>query len=210
MTSVYKLPECIEGMQEGKQLKYAMEQLVATSGGEMIKRFAGNCVSASDIIQNVLGFYGIKAKTHECQAFAMKAVGDKRAFSFIGLNDVGVTPNHVDTHVIVITQTEPPLLIDGSLGYMLPSDEQILIRPLTAFDPDVIGEFEVGDITLQYRQKRNIRLPGLHQKNLLEKMQAEQQQQQRLTFLQRVVTIIATFSMINFCLNMAQIYLKLK
>lgn len=204
----YKIPQEILDTPEGPQIKLAFDQLMGAGGGELFKRFAGNCVSVADVIQSVLSYFGVKAKCFECQVLAVKDIGPQKAFSFVGLNDIGVTPNNVDTHVVVVTETTIPILIDGSLGHLLPEDDQIVVRQLKSLDPEIIGLFTFPTIQLLYKQKKNIRLPSLHQKNLLDRLNDETQTKQRLTTLQKFTIVIAGFSLVNFILNMSLLALR--
>ena len=206
MTKLYTLTETIKNMPEKDKIVQMLERLSASG---IVDRFKGNCISASDIIQNMLSFYGVNSKIIECQVFVVKDNNEIKDFRFIGFNDIGFSQNTVDTHVVVVTETNPPVLIDGSLGHLLPNNEHLMLRELDSKDPTCIGTFNIGDVTLTYQNKKNLKLPNLHQKTLVERLKSDGAVATKITFLTRAVIALGAFSLVNFTLNCIQIFLKL-
>lgn len=203
---MYKLIDNIEKVKNFEKIKQAIDRLCAS---DILERLKGNCIGASDIIQNLLSFYGVKSKQIECQLFAIKETDSNKDFCFIGFNNIGLNPNTIDTHVVVITETEIPILIDCSIGHLLNESEQIVIRKLNSVDPEKFGEYIIDDITLQYYHKKNIKLPSLHQKNIIEKINEDKIVKEKLQFITKVIIALAIFATINFILNFTMIVIKL-
>lgn len=202
----YTITPAVKKMPEYEKIVAMLERL---SSSDVVKRLHGNCISAADIIQNMLSFYGVESTIMECQAFVVKENKEIKDFCFVGFNNIGINPNSVDTHVIVITKTDPPVLIDGSLGYLLPPNEEIFIREVNSLDPDLIGQYQMDDITVTYHPKKNIKLPSLHQKNLMERLGEDKKIAEKLKFLQIIVIVAASMSLINFSLNITLLILKM-
>lgn len=205
---IYKLTDQIRQMPEAVKLQIALDRFCRLN---VIERLHGNCIAASDILQNILDFYGIKSKTIECQVFAAQENREIQDYRMVGFNTIGLNqPNIVDTHVIVVTETSPALLIDASIGYLLPSDEQIIVHALIGHDNDVIAEHSVGsDMLVTYHHKKNIKLPSLHQKNLIERIEVERALANRVEFLKTAMMVVGGFALINFILNMTLLALKI-
>ena len=93
----------------------------------MAVNFAHNCIAASDILQASLYSMGIKSKIVEVQlnVFRQDANGEND-YLYIGYDSVSF-PDQIDTHVVVVTDTTVPMLIDLSLGHILPKDKNIVI-----------------------------------------------------------------------------------
>lgn len=202
----YIIPESIKHMPEIKGIIKVLDKISDTS---ILERLKGNCISGSDMIQNMLHYYDIESKTVECQIFVARE-NAKVQFLFVGFNNLAPSAsNIVDTHVVVVTETNPPLLIDAALGHILPEDNQIVVQPLESNDPNKLGEYKLGDATISYFEKKNLRLPSIHQKNLIDRLRSDQETNRKLTFMQKSLIILGCFSLVNFTLNVVMIILKL-
>jgi hypothetical protein len=207
MDRYYTLPPEIKKHKSYAGLQSMLDRLCANP--EVVARFPGNCISASDIIQHMLDFYGVKSKLIECQVMLIKSASDQKDFRFIGFNNVGLDPNTIDTHVVVITETVPPLIIDASLGHYLPEKEWIMIRELNGKDDDTIGEYVIDDMSLTYRPKKQIKIPGLHQKNIMSRLEEDAKIRRNITKLYWFVASLVALSLMNMTFNITLIVLKL-
>ena len=174
----------------------------------MAVNFAHNCIAASDILQASLYSMGIKSKIVEVQlnVFRQDANGEND-YLYIGYDSVSF-PDQIDTHVVVVTDTTVPMLIDLSLGHILPKDKNIVIIPAATDEENVIGKIQVSNLSLTYFIKRNVKLPNLHQKNMVQRMLEDQKTNQKVEWIQKIVNILLLFSLINFTLNSILIVLK--
>lgn len=177
---------------------------------DLVYRMAGNCLSACDIIQNMLSAAGVDSKIVECQAAVVRSEDDFRDFYFVGYNKfTGGLEDQIDTHVVVVTNTEPPVLIDAALGDAAGEQNRIIVRPLTELDPEVIGKFHMGDTQVTYTMKKQLRLPELHQKTLVERIMDTRQQVRRTQFVNRLLWGIGALTLINVIANTVLITIKL-
>lgn len=203
----YTIPDSIKHIPEIKGITKVLDKISDTN---VLERLKGNCISGSDMIQNMLHYHDIESKTLECQVFVARE-NAKVQFLFVGFNNLApnTTNNLVDTHVVVVTETNPPILIDAALGHVLPHDNQIVIQPLESTDPSKFGEYKIGDATISYFEKKNIKLPSIHQKNLIDRLKADQEVNKKLTFMEKALIFLGCFSLINFTLNVTMIAIKL-
>ena len=206
MRKFYSIDDKLEAHPNIKNITACLDRLCAS---DTIDRLPGNCISACDIIQNMLSFYDTQSKIIECQAMVIKENEAVKDFCFVGFNNVNVTNNTVDSHVVVVTNTEPPVLIDAAVGHLLPKDEQIVVKVLDNLDPTIIGEFKIRDLTLTYHHKKNIRLPNLHQKTLIERFRDEQELRNKVSNLQKFLYILLGIAVYNFFANNILIILKM-
>lgn len=203
---MYKITDKIKNKIELEKVKQALDRLCQSE--DVVYRLHGNCIGASDIVQNLLSFYGIESRVVECQLFAIKENKDMKEFCFVGFNSIGLNPANVDTHVVVITETEEPLLIDASIGHLLSEKEKILVKKLQPQLNDVFGKYIIDDISFTYSIKKNIKLPALHQKTLLDRINEDRVIKEKVNFITKAVIILASISVINFSLNSILILLK--
>jgi hypothetical protein len=189
-----------------ERIKSCLDRLCAS---DTVTRLPGNCISACDILQNMLTFYDIPSRIIECQAMFIKQNQAIKDFLFVGFNNVNVDHGTVDSHVVIVTNTEPPILIDAACGHLMPQHQQIICRVLDNVDPTVIATFAIDDITVTYHHKKIIRLPGLHQKTLIDRMREEQDTKHRIRFLTRMLWILFGIACYNFLANNALLVLKM-
>ena len=172
------------------------------------EQFAGNCISTADIVQHLVSHAGIKCKIVECQVCMIRSDGTTQDFLFIGF-DGRSYPGQIDTHTVVITEDEEPLLIDLSLGHVMPKDKPFIVEKLNGVKPGIIAEFNIGNINITYTEKKNVRLPAVHQKTLLQRIVNEQEMTKNISKLKIFVMCAVSLGLINFTLNVILIVLRL-
>ncbi len=195
----------VEKTQTYKKIKESIELLFKSSGHQF---FYGNCVSSCDILQNVLSQIGIKSKIVECQAIAIRQNSNEKNFFFVGY-DGNASLGQIDTHTIVIVEDEIPLLIDISIGHIFLPENKIVLERLNSNKPGVIAEYQFGDYTLTYKEKLNIKLPAIHQKNLLQRIISDQNLEKTVKTLKMFIICAVSLGLINFILNVTLIILRL-
>ena len=179
----------------------------------LLENLPGNCVLASELIQNLLEIEGIRSRTVEVTLGINKLEADGgHAFTMVGYNfrpDFQPQGNKVDTHVVVVTQETEPFLIDASIGHYLRHPGQVIVAPVGSINDEVLCSTKAGTIDLIYRIKKNIRLPSIHQKDLVQKLKTEAEMKNKVDFLWKVTLGVILFSVANFALNSALVILKL-
>ncbi len=170
--------------------------------------FAHNCIAACDILQAALHNIGIKSKIVEVHlnAFRNDSAGNND-YLYIGYDSV-TFPGEVDTHVVVITDTKEPILIDLSLGHVLPSDKNRIMVKCNPNDK-YLASLDVGNLKLSYFVKTSIKLPALHQKNVVERLIEDRKTRDTLEQLKIFIYFLMTISIVNFTLNGILIVLKM-
>jgi hypothetical protein len=158
----------------------------------ILAHLSGNCVLAADVVQNMLSAYGVTANVLECQLMIthVDQTGG-RSVHMVGY-DIGVPgANQLDTHAVAATQSDSPKLIDVSIGHLLENPKHVIVTDLIDNDPepDVIARAQAGRYELVYRKKRTIRLPAVHQKNLVNRLQQEYQLLKSVRYLKYLVVL---------------------
>lgn len=188
-----------------KKIKESIELLFKSSGHQF---FYGNCVSSCDILQNVLSQVGIKCKIVECQAIAIKQNNTEKSFFFVGY-DGNANLGQLDTHTVLIVEDIEPLLIDISIGHIFLPKNKIIIEKLNSKKQGVIAEYQFEDLTITYKEKLNIKLPAIHQKNLLQRIVSDQNIERTIKTLKIFIICAVSLGLINFVLNITLIVLRL-
>ncbi len=171
----------------------------------VLDRLNGSCIAAAEIVQNLLHAEGINSRLQECTAI----ITQKEKFALVGYDNFLSGPGQVDTHMVVITQTEVPLLIDLSMGYIMNKPKLSIISPLVvSSDPEIITSHNIEDLIVTYRVKRNPRLYNVHQKTLVERLQTEAKLISDMSIMKKFIYVAIGFGLVNFIINMTLLTLK--
>lgn len=205
--TIYQIDDKLKSHPNFQQIQACLDRLCASN---TVQRLPGNCISACDILQNMLTFYGVASRIIECQAMFIKENREIRDFLFVGFNNVNPpSADTVDSHVVIVTNTEPPVLIDAAVGHLFPAHNQILVHVLDSVDPTVIASFQIDDILVTYHHKKIIRLPALHQKTLMDRIREDLETQKKIRWLTRVLYFLLGMTIYNFLANNALLVLKM-
>jgi hypothetical protein len=206
MTVVYKQHPDLKQVKENKQIENVVNKLLEM---DSLDGLHGNCVLACEIVQNMLSHYGVDSKTVECQLMIVNNDDGKVHFNFVGLDGFIGGPGTVDTHVVVITNTNPPVLIDASISKSLPVESPIVVRVPNSLDPESMGVFKVDTVELNYNNKKNIKLPYIHQRTLVDRMKSESSSKKQIDKVRKLVMLAIIFGTINLSLNLLLILMKI-
>lgn len=188
----------------------AVEHLIAEMNADnTIQRFQGACVPASEIVQAILHSRGIKSRLIECTALVVNSPSNGNSVHFIGFDSlVPLKPNEMDTHVIVLVEAANPFIIDASIGHKMGNPRYVVVSPLSSSDPDIISEASFKGAKVTYRVRKNIRYYNLHQKSLIDRLEAERKMQSDIATLFSTTRILVWIGVFNMVANSALIMLK--
>lgn len=178
----------------------------------MVEHAAGNCIAMSELFQHTLKEVGINSRLIECKLVmsidTVGANGIVKELRYLGFNGADRSSSHVDTHVVIVTETKIPMLIDLSISHILTRGRTWVMERLVSNNPDVISKITFNDCSLTYSVKKSPRLLGLHQTTLIERIIQEQQIKKSISFMKKIVTVIAVIAIFNFTLNISILTLK--
>jgi cell division protein FtsL len=134
----------------------------------LVKNGEGFCFAMSELIYHRLGTLGIKSKIIECELTI--TCSNPHNFIMVGHKDgVPNGPNKVNTHVVVLVEhPDLPLLIDASIGHILPDPFQWVCG--LASDSVTIGDYSRDAWHLTYREKTDSQFPAIHQRSVVDRM----------------------------------------
>lgn len=156
----------------------------------------GYCISMSDIVYTLLKQNNIPCKIVECHLAITSKVDNKLyTIGFDGLKD---DPNKSDTHVVVVTETPVPLLIDISIAHLLPNNIQGVIDELVDDDHGgIFANIDTPMVALTYQKKKEFSIPMLHQRSIIDRIQTDVNIFNSLKFLKYMVIGAIAVSMLN-------------
>ena len=181
------------------------------SENQILQKLPGNCILAADLVQNMLYSHKINSRVVEVQVvFTRSGDGGKKLTHLLGYDNKFVaSPNQHDTHVVVITETDPPYLVDASIGHIVDNLETVIVHEMSKSTDDIIAETVVNGCNIVYRLKKNIKLPFFHQRDMVEKLKQYVKIQKNLDFLKMIAISAVAMGVINFFFNLSLLILKL-
>lgn len=170
----------------------------------------GNCVLAADILQSMLYSQGIASAIVECQLTISRQQKDgTNSVHFIGY-DFAPNTNQVSTHAVVVTRSDPAVMIDASIGHFLGNRKQVVITVCDhSDDADILATNTVGADVLTYRNKKSIKLASYHQKDIMQRLQHEYDTLKNIRWLRYLIMGTIVLSATNFVLNVSLLTIKI-
>jgi hypothetical protein len=135
---------------------------------------------------------------------SMFLIGQNKVFTEGNINS---DQTKIDTHVVLITKTKIPMLIDTSIGHVSTCVPYIC-GPLNGKD-HTLAEYKIDESEWVYLKKPVEVLPNLHQKSLLERIRTDFEVANTLKLMKYIVIALICMSLINFTLNITTVILKL-
>lgn len=175
----------------------------------MVEHAAGNCIAMADLLQHTLREFSIPNRIVECKlVMTIKNSGNVKEFRYVGFNGSTLNSQFVDTHVVVVTDTRIPMVIDLSISHMLSNGRVWVVERLLSDDPEIITKINFPECSITYSHKKMIRLLGLHQTTLLQRISEEIETKKKLSFIQKITIVLGIFAFINFSLNSSLLIMK--
>jgi hypothetical protein len=156
----------------------------------------GQCISMSDILCAALFQVGIKAKMVECQAVITNhnvVPSESVTIGYDGSNQ----PGQIDTHVVCVTQTEIPMIIDASISFLLPSDKKILVDKIIDADNRVFYNTKCDGFDLTYQQKTTNKIGFEHQRSIIDRIETDNRIFKNMNWLKTLIIISLSISTVN-------------
>jgi hypothetical protein len=170
-----------------------------TSG--MLEAGSGYCLSMSDIVLKLLHKQGIKSQLVECNLMVtLKNPPGLFLIGYPGFNQNNYTSEKMlQTHIVCVTETEIPILIDLSVSHVDKNIPYICAPILKTYDHANISEYDFETSTWTYTQKldTDIELPKLHQKSIIDRINKDNDVQKQINFVRNFMFLLFAVSVLN-------------
>ena len=165
----------------------------------MIFRSTGHCMAMSDLVQRLLTEQGIESYLLECTL----TVITRDPFSkvdFLGHDTNSYKDKQqVETHVICITKTKVPILIDLSIGYVTKKVNYVVFPIFEELisNPENILTVDFGHSLWIYNKRPISNLPELHEKSIINRISLDQKNDTKFKKIFYILTILIVISILN-------------
>jgi len=159
----------------------------------------GYCATTSLVIQSVLHLNNIQTEIIEVATTIEYANGNKYFLGF----ETTVHENQVPTHVVLITKTKNPYLIDLSIGHLLDGEIGVLskINANLHINTDILAEFKFENYKFLYRQKLTNKFSQVYETSIINRINTDKKifdDIKILKYLNYAAITLSLFSVINF------------
>ena len=171
-----------------------MEIMDLLSKTGALERSYGYCLSMCDMIQTLLLQKGIKSRMVEAKLTVTSV--DPPFMQQLGAEGV----NHddvMDTHIILITETATPILIDASIGKITRGFQPYIVERVNGRDLDVLGDYQIDHVRWFYLSKGTNRVPKLHQTSILDRVATDLKVKRDISLLKVLIILAIVISSLN-------------
>lgn len=169
----------------------------------------GYCLSMCDILYTLLKQKGIKSRLVECKLTVTSY--NPPFLHIVGAEDERNRGHgNLDTHVVLITDTEIPMIIDASIGNIAGGSQQYIVERVNGCDVETIAEHVIEGVTWLYTLKVNHRIPRVHEQSIIERMGTDRTIFKNLHWLKILVAVaiaISTFNAVRGAWDFYQVYI---
>jgi hypothetical protein len=182
-----------------KDYQTVMEQITLLYNSGVVARGGGFCLSMSEMIRTLLHQQGIACHLVECKLTVMSK--NPPRLSLVGHDNLTVQTashnfNQLDVHVVCITDTAIPMLIDLSIAEIRPEHTPYICERLNETE-DHIAEYQWADTTWVYQHKAVSQLPKMHQESIAHRFLTDRKIFKTLRILAIMLAISLTISTLN-------------
>jgi hypothetical protein len=156
----------------------------------------GQCISMSEIIRTALSQVGIKVRMVECQAIITSNIEGKEGIVTVGYDGL-FNPGEIDTHIVCVTETEIPMIIDASVSHLLPGDSKIVVDELQHNLNGLFCDCELDSVRITYQQKSNPKVAFQYQSSILERIETDRKVFKSIDFLKILIIVALVISSLN-------------
>lgn len=166
--------------------------------GGTIKRAPGYCLSVSDMMLKLLKTQGIDSRLAECSLTVITQ--EPPTISMIGHDGVKTgLKDEMDNHVVVVTDTPIPMIIDLSVFHFLEmTNKPFIVERLSPSTTTNLAELKFENSRWMYEEKLNSKIPFLHQQSILDRINLDRKTEKSFSQINKILIGISILTVLNF------------
>jgi len=196
------LPNPTEKMTKSGEYRVIGQLIQRLYQSGVIRMGSGWCMSMSDMIYTMLKQQGIESRLVECQLTITRRDQDGEIWPVtVGMPAETRPENYADTHIVVVTVTEPPMIIDSSISHHLDGDGAVIVAEcleIARYDrvfANLVVDTVRGQISMTYQEKSKPIMPLVHQTSVIDRITTDRKIFDSIQTLKRLNYIGITLSM---------------
>lgn len=142
-----------------------------------VRLMDGYCLTACETIRTALKSFGIESKIYECQCSLIYTDVEPPVYWFIGFDNLK-KDDEVDTHLILITETKIPFIIDASISSKLPISKPVIVdvfKDERNEEYKIMSSYEMKEFRLRivYQQKQVQKMARNIQTSIIDRIKTD-------------------------------------
>lgn len=175
----------------------------------LLEKSFGQCLSMSDIVLKLLYAEGIKSELVECSLMVRRK--NPPGVYLVGypgfIENQYNKDERIQNHVVCITNTEVPILIDLSIN-SIDGAIDCICEPIVQEEEHAdLAEFVFENSTWTYQKRPITGLPKLYERTILRRMETEAKLEKEIKFIKIFLFVMFTVSFLNFARGLYDFYL---
>jgi hypothetical protein len=200
MNMTQKIITSDKELQDTKYYQDTLKIVKELWDGGVIQRGAGFCYSMSDLARIMLTQKGIPCRLAECKITIMS--NDPPNLVLMGHDGLlhggkSTNPGDVDTHIVVVTETEIPMIVDLSISHIRPDVPYIVERITQGITEDVLADIQYSGSRWTYYIKESISIPSIHQQSIIQRIQTDRKVKKDIGWLKILIIAAISISSLN-------------
>lgn len=156
----------------------------------------GYCISMSDVVYTLLKQNNIPCRIVECSLTVTNKVANQ--IWVMGYDGLKEADNKADSHVVVVTETDIPMIIDISIAHLLPNNVQGVIDVLLdTSDDGIFVNIDHPMVALTYKYQNKFTVPMLHQQSIVDRIRTDVKMLNSIKTLKVMIVIALSVSLLN-------------
>jgi hypothetical protein len=174
----------------------------------LIQRGRGYCYSMADIIHKLLFHHGIDSYLQECQLMVVKKdVIDLLLVGYSMADGIIDPVAQIKTHVICITKTKEPILIDLSV-YGMVDDVPYICEKIDKDAKNLTSKFTFPGGNFIYSKKTtDYQLPQLHERSIIHRIETDNKIFLNIKYIKIFLCVLFVISSVNLTRGFVDFYL---
>ena len=195
-----------------KDYQTVLTQINLLYNSGVVARGNGFCLSMAEMIRTLLHQQGISSRLVECKLTAMSQ--NPPRLTLIGHDNLTVQDrsqfSQMDVHVVCVTDTEIPMLIDLSISDLRPEHTPYICERVGPSTDSTIAEYQWADTNWVYQTKPVSQLPKMHQESIVDRFLTDRRifrTLRTLTILLTIALVIGTGNAVRGAYDFYQVYI---
>jgi len=196
------------GLDEDEKIKWIFEVINDMMLSGTIKNGVGYCLAMSDLLQKLLEFNNIESELVECSLAIVDSNFSPPNLTMVGYeNKSQILDNTMQNHVVLITKTKIPLIIDLSVFCMV-KNVPYVIGIVKENQSIKLASLVINNAVFKYSKKPTSSIPYLHQQSITNRIELDNKITNNFIRIQKLIAVLFVISSVNLLRGSFDFYQK--
>jgi len=201
------LENCLDE-DEDEDIKWILEVINDMMLSGTIESGVGYCLAMSDLLQKLLQCNNIESELVECSLAIIDSNFSPPNLTMIGYeNKTKIEKNKMQNHVVLVTKTKTPLLIDLSV-FDIVKNVPYAIGIVKENKSIQLASLVINNAVFKYSKKPTSSIPYLHQQSITNRIELDNKITNNFNKIQKLIAVLFVISSVNLLRGSFDFYQK--